>query len=254
MQDYSLASKPQRLLLILLVWTARVFSGGVVETFVQSVSAASSSPAVCPYRTINYITHSLPQQCLPASRSALSNTTTIGASGSCDSSSQGPTALTRATHSPSPAATSTQTIIEGIHETSTRTVAHSTTLAAVPEEDADSESPLGKDNFLSFEEWKKRNLDKYGQSPDQVGKSKKHDNLQPRRQPVDVLNSLGDDAEIDLDFSAFASEKPQIAVPSHKDAPDTEAGGRWQRQEAKMQVQLSRNVSITHRLIVQQPS
>lgn len=187
------------------------------------MSAITANPAVCPYRTINYITHSLPQRCLPSSRSALPATAKTDAIPISDASSQ-PSLVLPTTDLATPHTTWAQTVPVGRSDTSTETFSRPTTSAIIPEEEADSESPLGKDNFLSFEEWRKRNLDKYGQSPDQVGKPKKHENLQHRQQPLNVLDSLGDEAEIDLDFSAFASEKPRIAVPSNKDASNADSG------------------------------
>ena len=83
------------------------------------------------------------------------------------------------------------------------------------DDDFDSDSALGNAKFLSFEDWKRQNLAKSGQS-EYVGKSPQNDLLEPRRKPVhvsDTLDSLGDDAEIDLDFAGFAAERPDVAAP-----------------------------------------
>ncbi len=216
----------QHLLLFLLVWIASVLYSDAAEISALSASAASIGPAVCPYRTVNYITHSLAQRCLTTSRPARSSTITTAASTSLDSttSSQTSLVLTTTTDSATTLPSLAQTADEGNLVKSTTAIKKPIISAPGLEEEADAESPLGKDNFLSFEEWKKRNLDRYGQSPDQIGKPKKHDSLHARRQPVDVLDALGDEAEIDLDFSGFASEKPQIALPKPKDATHSEAG------------------------------
>ena len=220
MQRYGVASKPQHLLLFLLAWTASISCRSAAVT---SISTPPTSPLVCPYRTVNHITHSLAQRCLPTSRTVRSNATKIEASISSETTSQTSKVVTTATDSTISHSTLAPTVDEGHSAANNPAVIQPTTSAIVSEEEADLESPLGKDHFLSFEEWRKQNLDKYGQSPDQIGKSKKHENLQARRPPINVLDSLGDD-EINLDFSGFASDKPQVAVPSHKDAPNTEAG------------------------------
>jgi Sad1 / UNC-like C-terminal len=219
-------SKHQQILLFLLVWTTNICCGTAAETSVPCVSATPLSPAVCPYRTVNYITHSLAQQCLPTTRSARSSTTKTDSSSSSPTTSQVSIAFTTTTDHALPYTTSFPTVDEGHSDVRSPVTIQPTAPATISEEETDSESPLGKDNFLSFEEWRKRNLDKYGQSPDEIGKSKKLENLQSRTPPINVLDSFGDEAEIDLDFSGFASEKPQVAVPSYKDAPSAEAGGQ----------------------------
>jgi hypothetical protein len=187
----------------------------------QSHTDRHSPLSTCPYRSINHVTHSLLQQCLP--KSHLSTPTAARA----ESSSQ----ILVETQLPSipgvsPASTlasSTSTVEVRPHE-STRPKNPTDPSPSVPEDDADSQSPLGKGHFLSFEEWKKQNLDKYGQSPDQFGRPKKHDPHQPRRQPIIPLDALGDDAEIDFDFGGFSHTKPQIAVPGNEDIQSSETG------------------------------
>ena len=221
MQRYCMASKPLQILLILLVWTAGSL-GGSAQTSVPPASTAALSPAVCPYRTANYITRSPAHRCLTTSLSAPSSTNKIETRSSTETTSQESPVLSTATNSSLPQTTLTQPPAE---VRSDPPLFHPPTSAIVLEEETDLDSPLGKDNFLSFDEWKKRNLDKYGQSPEQIGRARKHDSLQPRRQPINILDSLGDDSEIDLDFSTFGSEKPQIAVPNHKDESTSDGGG-----------------------------
>jgi hypothetical protein len=74
------------------------------------------------------------------------------------------------------------------------------------ESELETDSPLDNANFLSFAEWKKRNLAQVGQSPENVGQGRAAPSNQvARRRPVNVnaLDSLGDEAEIELDFSGF---------------------------------------------------
>lgn len=84
------------------------------------------------------------------------------------------------------------------------------------EEELDTESLLDNSNFLSFEEWKKQNLAKIGQSAENVGR-RPNTGLDGRRQlgPINnVLDSLGEDTEIELDFSGFGTEGKTNTKPS----------------------------------------
>ncbi|KAF7507253.1 hypothetical protein GJ744_010811 [Endocarpon pusillum] len=245
MQHHRLANKPQHLLLFLLLWIAGVLRSNAAETPVPSASVASSSPPVCPYRTVNYITHSLAQQCLATNRPARSSTTTPAASSSSISISQISLDLSTAANSASTLLSSVQTADERHLDRSTTAIKKPTASTPGLEEEADAESPLGKDNFLSFEEWKRRNLDKYGQSADQIGKPKKHDNLHARRPPVNILDTLGDEAEIDLDFSAFAPEKPQIALSKPNDMTNSEANGAIPGKEMPKTQSRSKDAGMT---------
>ena len=78
----------------------------------------------------------------------------------------------------------------------------------------DSDSPLDNEKFLSFEEWKKQNLARTGQSGDYVGNRPPAE--QRKRPPnVDIaLDALGDDAEIELNFAGFNAEAPQNPEPT----------------------------------------
>ena len=153
----------------------------------SATTTASLRPyeSVCPFRTINYITHTLPQQCLRTGRSENA---------------------TEATPTLSPADAAEQT---------TRTT---------PTQDAELEtdSPFDNANFLSFDEWKKRNLARAGQSPENVGQKRAASEQKPRRRPVNVnaLDSLGEEAEIEIDFSGFG---PPPADPNAADSTTPES-------------------------------
>lgn len=85
---------------------------------------------------------------------------------------------------------------------------------AAQDADVNDDSPLDNANFLSFEDWKKQNLAKIGQSADNVGGKRQGSDVgQERRaqaRPINnALDSLGDDAEIELNFDGFGSESAQ---------------------------------------------
>ncbi|KAJ5933723.1 hypothetical protein N7454_006052 [Penicillium verhagenii] len=83
------------------------------------------------------------------------------------------------------------------------------------EQDADTDSLLDSASFLSFEDWKKQNLAKVGQSAENVGGSRRAvaAGKEGRRQPGinNALDSLGDDSEIELDFGGFGAETPEAS-------------------------------------------
>lgn len=98
----------------------------------------------------------------------------------------------------------------------------SETAAAAPtqrqDHELDTDSLLDNANFLSFEDWKKQNLAKAGQSAD-VGGSRRAGaaGKEDRRRPTGInnaLDSLGDDGEIELDFGGFGADTAETARPT----------------------------------------
>lgn len=92
------------------------------------------------------------------------------------------------------------------------------TLSAESESELETDSPLDNANFLSFAEWKKRNLAQVGQSPENVGQGRAApSNQAARRRPVNVnaLDSLGDEAEIELDFTGFGPPPSDERIASN---------------------------------------
>jgi len=68
----------------------------------------------------------------------------------------------------------------------------------------DPGSILDNTHFLSFEEWKQKNLEKAGQSAEHIDKARLIGNAARSRPDLtNALEGLGDDAEIELDFSGF---------------------------------------------------
>ncbi|KAG9682856.1 hypothetical protein KCU95_g10210, partial [Aureobasidium melanogenum] len=192
-------------------------SGPAVSSNTNAITSVSSSAqdarnsdtrqTTCRTGTVNYITHSLPQQCLSRS-TPTSNSTSLSPAVTLNSSS---------THSIS---LSSSVVQEEPHSTSSETQPSS---ATQPEAEFETDSPLDNANFLSFEEWKKQNLAKVGQSPDHVGQKSNSGQDKPRNpRPIDhALDILGEDSEIELDFGGFgrpdspssstASSQPTVA-------------------------------------------
>lgn len=99
------------------------------------------------------------------------------------------------------------------------------------DQELDTESPLDNANFLSFEDWKKQNLAKIGQSAENVGgRRQNRDVAREHRRRAGTINnaldSLGDDSEIELEFGGFGAEAPDDTRPASwgSGASSTEGG------------------------------
>lgn len=184
----------------------------------------ADTDTICLYRTINYITHTLPQQCLKTSWSAPVATVSTNetapaaetpATPQAPASTKQEGAETRADES-----TGSATAVDPLSKeeiTSGESAAGSGTADPEPDAELETDSPFDNANFLSFDEWKKRNLAQAGQSPENVGQGRAASSEQgPRRRPVNVnaLDSLGEEAEIDIDFSGFGGPSEGSSVGS----------------------------------------
>ena len=187
-------------------------------------SLSKDDHSTCPSRTLNYITQTLPQQCLTSSWSSRQPhqhdaTKDLAQDTPISQVLQGQTSDTRFTV----AVTSTLQAYdkakdaENSSEPTATSILSSSALSALepnktPEaindadQHLDNDSPLDNANFLSFEEWKKQNLAKAGQSAESL--SGKTSGGEPRRRPGPInnaLDSLGEDTEIEIDFGGFVN-------------------------------------------------
>ncbi|MCJ1306905.1 hypothetical protein MMC25_000549 [Agyrium rufum] len=201
--------------------------------------------STCASQSINYVTQTLPQQCLRTdwprqnASNASSQSRAEGTSDSYDTTalvvSHTAVQSVFASRELSPLSseiTRQSTILSAtpnvtLQENPTNAASSSSTssVAETPkpsaEADLDSESDPFSDNanFLSFEEWKNQMLKRAGQSPDHVGKGSQAKAGDQRRRPADInaLDALGEDSEIELDFSGFVSPEDTLeAIASKK--------------------------------------
>ena len=184
---------------------------------------------VCPSKTINYITHGLPQRCL---RTNWSSTTKAAYSGITQRSDTVPTSsvevlsTAHATDVAEPSrswllnlpddplcsassdsgpiarAPATAAALEASSVLLTTTLQFGSALtsgSAIPTEpatanveaDAELGSALDNANFLSFEEWKRQNLAGSGQSPDGLGERRLPSaRTEPRQRPRSIHHAL----------------------------------------------------------------
>ena len=183
------------------------------------------TPSTCPARSINYITQTLPQQCLTsswASKSSSQDNTThastpngdiVPASTTTSAPVLAPVSLvvTDSVIAISPSASivllSKASDQEAPRTTITPEPSEQVEANADLNEESDPDSPLDNANFLSFEEWKHQNLAKAGQSAENLGSRNGDSGSEPRRRPgIHIaLDSLGEDSEIDIDFGGFVN-------------------------------------------------
>ncbi|KAK8076404.1 hypothetical protein PG994_003676 [Apiospora phragmitis] len=151
----------------------------------RSLPPSTTAQSTCESRTVNYITHTLPQQCL---------TTT-------HSSNPAPSTESVATPAQSPAVASASDAAQKVDE----------------EHELDSDgNDLSTGAFMSFEEWKEMMLKKAGQEPMEVRTRKPHDGRGDY--PGGDLGSIGEEGEISLDFDAYSDKISEI-TSSGKPAP-----------------------------------
>ena len=145
-----------------------------------------TTESVCPGRTVNYITHSLPQQCLRTSRSASGNVTATSerdghnitlTTGTPEmrvsvEEHQGKQAQYTTNSTADTAGSETSPPSGNEATTADASKAQSTQEASPLGLEDEHDSPLDKSKFLSFEEWKQQNLEKVGQSPENVGQGR----------------------------------------------------------------------------------
>ncbi|KAI6788461.1 hypothetical protein KC332_g18285 [Hortaea werneckii] len=210
------------------------------STTTSTITEAASSPgrsfpstATCISRTVNYITHTLPQQCLRTGRGATNTTqstgldlieaqTSLSFPRTSETNYEGPSIGTASPNPlPGPDCSSSETTtvpsgwVDPDHNTPSKGdpaadpsegAENAVDVRRVPDPEADS--PLDNANFLSFEEWKKQNLAKAGQSSEHLARARQPNSDRQRPGINNVLDTLGDEGEIDIDFAGFGSPRP----------------------------------------------
>ena len=217
----------------LLLATVLVYVGAraTVGVFGNGSNPVVPEPSTCPSRSVNYITQTLPQQCFTtvwAGKNEEYAASSIAVSlASNDGTSQSSAKGSHVTISPpslSPLGTSSKL---ALNEPSQSDLPPATSQLKAPATDpkvsgpseagaeTENDSPFDNAHFLSFEEWKKQNLAKVGQSPESLGLGRSGAG-EPRRRPGGIsnaLDSLGEDTEIEIDFGGFVNPQVPSQVP-----------------------------------------
>jgi hypothetical protein len=192
-------------------------TANAITTAANAAPTVNSLPATCEFRTINYITDSLPQQCLRSAWSQSNSTSSTKSEVSEDATglpSEGVTKSSGISSQDSVQSTAENEVLQ--QESSASSEHTASTSSPLPSSTETSEPPSGDTysgelndaSFLSFEEWKKQTLEKAGQENANIGNKKSSGVGDRRRDSESIQNSfdsLGDEGEIDLDFGAFRS-------------------------------------------------
>ncbi|KAK1074282.1 hypothetical protein LTR12_002225 [Friedmanniomyces endolithicus] len=107
----------------------------------------------------------------------------------------------------------------------------------------EEESLFDSAAFLSFEEWKKQDLARTGQSPENLGHERPQSGNRQRPGLNNALDTLGEDSEIDLDFAGFGNaaaaassrgDNSPEAASSAKGIPDASGSGQSATATARL--------------------
>lgn len=241
--------------LLLLAIPASGSQVQVIPTIELEPSTTSiAGPSTCPSRSINYITQTLPQQCLTTSwaskpkaqqtstheNSSLSHQSADAHSGARDATIAVPEVQDsiQPAHSDlsilSESASSRQQSTASVSPASEITKQAQTTIEV--EQETDSDSPLDNANFLSFEDWKRQNLARAGQSAEHLS-ARAGSGAEQRRRPGGInnaLDSLGEDTEIEIDFGGFVDpdNPPPTQSPPNYGTGQVSEGKRNEEKSA----------------------
>ncbi|KAK4462497.1 UNC-like C-terminal-domain-containing protein [Cladorrhinum samala] len=189
---------------------------GLHATVAHGSETAATTPVtavteVCEFRTINYITHTLPQQCL---RTAWSSPTQTAAADITITISSAPTA--------------TPTVSEA--ESGTQQQQQQQQHAVEQENGENSQEEPVASSFMSFEEWKEMMLRKSGQDPANIKAHKPREHKVERDTGGNIgePDSVGEEGEISLDFDALTEKVSEMASSSS-------SGGSAQKTEKEEQ-------------------
>ncbi|EFQ36758.1 hypothetical protein CGRA01v4_07061 [Colletotrichum graminicola] len=191
------------LLLALVVHCAQVLC--------QASNILDGQASVCEFKTINYITHTLPQQCLKTSWPG----------------QKGPNESVHPNIDDPRASPDDSTNPFGGHHNAPGPSPSTTGLST----DATDDNDPTPRPFMSFEDWKEMMLRKAGQDPSDLKSRKSLDRTieAERVARSSGLDSIGDDGEIDLNFDVVSEKISNIA--SAPQATPTEIAASELQQE-----------------------
>ncbi|PNY23891.1 Uncharacterized protein SLP1 [Tolypocladium capitatum] len=149
----------------------------------------SSNPSFCEARTINYITHRLPQACLTNSWTASRSSLSEPSAGNATHPSAG-----NGTPRSEPERSSAQAAAAAASDTSSDSAAS----------EAQTADPAAT-TFMSFEDWKEMMLRRAGQDPQELRSRKPSEHQPDDIYPSDMGHAgLGEEDEISLNFDHYA--------------------------------------------------
>ncbi|KAI4200857.1 MAG: hypothetical protein LQ350_003659 [Teloschistes chrysophthalmus] len=239
---------------LLLLATVLAYAGARATVGASHLSPTSSisTPSTCPFTSVNHITQTLPQQCFTSAWTGRAEEVESPGSSVQVYQTEAPARTKTAggiTSILSAVGTPASQVTDHVNQPPSETHGSSMSSSSVhdapkpmvndvpqQEPDPDGDSPLDNAHFLSFEEWKKQNLAKAGQSAESLG-ARRSGNAEPRRRPGGInnaLDSLGEDAEIEIDFAGFVSSPaaPSDISNGRQNAPE-EGKGLMEEKDVK---------------------
>ncbi|EFX00438.1 sad1 unc domain containing protein [Grosmannia clavigera kw1407] len=214
--------------------------------------AAMGGPETCQFKTINYITHTLPQQCL---RTAWSSANATSAAAMSDRAVPTVVVTTSVPATETTTSAATATIATAQQEAKESTTAGESGVKTRmgghndDDDDDDDGQDLATGTFMSFEQWRVLQLQKAGQDPA---------DLQARRRQhgrggsgggggsshADI-DSIGDDGEISLDFDVLNEKVTEMADSAAAEAPGPNNGSLSQAETAAAAVSGGKTASAS---------
>ncbi|KAG6017193.1 hypothetical protein E4U54_008068 [Claviceps lovelessii] len=183
-----------------------VATGGASRTVVPDAitTRASSDTEVCEARTINYITHALPQSCLTTSWKLPAPTLNATAETDTQQNSlNGPALIDHELVSDPIAASSSSSDQDAAETTPTETAEPTVT------------------TFMSFEDWKEMMLRRAGQDPQDLRTRRVNDHHASDRYSSDNGHAgLGEEGEISLNFEHYGEGDDMSASPHRQHKND----------------------------------
>lgn len=183
------------------------------------LSAASVPSDVCEFRTINYITHTLPQQCFRTAWTGPPTTATAD-----------PTSTGTATGAQDQTPEATETHKTGDAEKG------ASGQAQEADKEPEDKPDFASGSFMSFEEWKEMMLRKSGQDPAKIKDRKPHEHKLDRDSTgVDAEgDSIGEEGEI-IDFDALSRKVSELASSQSAEASVRSGEGTELKEEHVLQ-------------------
>ena len=183
----------------------------ITATITTAPQPSSTFPATCEFRTINYITDTLPQLCGKSSWSSTNITAATKSAAAENSSAVADVNVTRTTIPSSPDSSHedipSPTVTDSKQQATAATIeSESSSSVGTGAVETDS-SELNEASFLSFEDWKEQTLKKAGQNNPHIGSKRSGEKLRDSESVAHSLESFGDEEEIDLGFAFTGNEK-----------------------------------------------
>lgn len=212
------------LLLLLAAIASLGHHGGQRHTLASAYETTRIpvSTELCESRTVNYITHTLPQQCLRTSWSSAN--ATVAGNGTTSTGTTNATAVADATVDRK-GNEAKPTIDDKVEDSSKAKDGKEEERAKDELADEEDNQDLATSAFMSFEEWKAIQLQKAGQDPALLAARKKQENRGEGYQGSanGDLDSLGDDGEIALEFDALSEKVSEITSSAASAAGEAQA-------------------------------